>query len=460
MKRKIVVFTLVLLVLFPASMLCAAGKQEAAEPGEPAVTGEWGDINWQQFQGSKINVIATSTTMGRTYQKFMDQFEALTGMKVQYELFNDVDRKKKQLVDFASGMAEYDVGFVGFSNREEFAQAGYLESLQKYLDDSTLTDCSWFNFEDIPPDIRTAGFSKAGDLVFIPFTGEYFLLWYRKDVFEPLGLSVPKDFPELRATVEKLDKARLAGTIKEYAWVDRQQPGASEAGWSLFCAANRFGIDLIDFDSMTSYVNSAKGRELIEFYSSMVKDFAPPGSGNWTWPDIAKAYQAGVVVMTTGANGAYSILENPEVSTVVGKVGYAPPPMNPGGRDPLWTWGWGINADSKNKEAAWLFAQWATSPTLTKQIVPQYYGCPARGSRYKEPDYIAGMPAPDIAGAQDYMLTKGINPKPQLIHAKYGEAADIVSKELSNIIAGIKDLKQACADADRELMKLGYTPAK
>jgi multiple sugar transport system substrate-binding protein len=457
MKRWVI-----LLLLFPALVLSATGKQEAAQPAKPAVSAaaaEWGNINWQQFAGTKLGVIAAATTMGRNYDKFIQQFEALTGIKVRYELLGDVDRKKKQIVDFAAGTAEYDVGFVGFQQREEYAQAGYLEGLDKYLKDAKLTDSAWFNYADIPPDLRDAGRTKAGELVFIPFTAEYFLLWNRKDVFSTVGVTVPKDFAELRATAEKLNNARVAGTVKEYAWADRAQPGSGEAGWSLFCMASRYGVKIVDFDTMTSYVNTSKGKEVIRYYSSMLMDFAPPGSGNWTWTDIAKAYQAGTFVMTTGANGAYVILENPAVSTVVGKVGYSPPPMNPGGKDPLFCWGWGINADSKNKGAAWLFVQWATSPTLMRVIVPKFYGCPARASRYSELDYIAGLPAADIASAQNFML-KNVDPRPQLIHAKYAEASDIISKELSNILAGVKTLDQACADADRELAKMGINPAK
>jgi multiple sugar transport system substrate-binding protein len=129
--------------------------------------------------------------------------------------------------------------------------------------------------------------------------------------------------------------------------------------------------------------------------------------------------------------------------------------MAPGGKDPLWVWGWGMNADSKNKGAAWLFIQWATSPNLMKVMAPSY-GCPARQSSYSDPDYIAAMPSQEFIDAQLYMMTKGINPAPQLIHAKYGEAADIVSREMSNIVAGIKTVEQAAADAQAELEKLGY----
>jgi multiple sugar transport system substrate-binding protein len=448
MKKNVVFWAIVvsLSLLFP---LISTIKVQAEE---------WGKIDWQQFKGTKLNVLATAMPVSEVYKKRIEKFEALTGIKVNFELLNDVDRRKKQIVDFSSGMGEYDLGNIGFSNREEFAQPGYLEPLQKYLDDPKLTDQAWYNFADYPKDVIASGYS-SDNLVFIPFTAEYFLFWYRKDVFSNLGLSVPKNFEELRATAEKLDEARKAGKIQEYAWAERQMPGASESGWNLFCTANRFKFDFIDFGKMISYVNTPKGHEVLDYYTSMVKKYAPPGSGNWTWGEIAVAFKTEKVVMTTGGNASYAYLEDPKESKVAGRVGYAPPPMAEGGKDPLWVWGWGMNKSSKNKGAAWLFMQWATSPTLMKEIAPEY-GCPARQSSYADPAYVKAMPSQEFIDAQLYMMTKGVNPYPQLINAKYGEGADIVSKEMSNVIAGIKDVKQAAEDADKALTKLGYKPAQ
>lgn len=468
MKRIVLFFTLLTLVLALAACVvqvpqvaeAPAAKEPAPPPAEEAAAlvepaGEWGNIDWQQAAGTTLNVLATAMPVAEVYKQHIAEFEELTGIKVNFELLNDVDRKKRQLVDFSSGTAEFDVGNIGFSNREEFAQPGYLEPLEPYLNDPQLTDPTWYNFEDYPEDVIASGYADSGELVFIPFTAEYFLLWYRQDIFDQLELAVPTNFEELRATAQKLDEARQAGTIKEYAWVERQMPGASEAGWNLFCTANRFDFDFVDFGTQTAYVNTPKGLEVLDYYTSLVKEFGPPGSGNWTWGDIANAFKTGQVAMTTGGNASYTYLENPEESTVAGKVGYAPPPMVPEGRDPLWVWGWGINKDSQNKTGAWLFVQWATSPNLMQQIAPQY-GVPARESAYSDPAFIEAMPNQKFIDAQLYMMTKGINPAPQLISAKYAEAADIISREMSNVVAGIKDVPQAANDAQAALEKLGY----
>jgi len=434
-----------------------AEKEEAVET--PTTSGEWGNIDWKQFAGTELNVIATAMPVSEVYKEHISEFEELTGITVNFQMFEDTDRKKKQLVDFSSGMGEFDVGNIGHSNREEFAQPGYLDTLEKYLDDPKLTDKEWYNFSDYPPDIIEAGYSKAGDLVYIPYTAEYYLIAYLKDVFDQLDLEVPQTWEEYEAVVKAIDDARKAGEIESYAYVDRTLPGASEGGWSMFCSASRYGLTLVDFDNMISYVNTPKGVEFMDWYTSWAKNYGPPGSSNWTWPDIAQAFSQGQLAMAIIGNASYKTIEDPSKSVVAGNIGYTHPLMKDGGRDPLWEWGWGINADSKNKEAAWLFVQWATSPTLMKEMGPEY-GCPARASIYEDPSYIEAMPNQEFIDAQVWMMTQGVDPRPQIISAKWAEAADIISKEMSNVVAGIKDAKTACEDADAALEKLGYKPAE
>jgi multiple sugar transport system substrate-binding protein len=456
-KRLGGIAVMVAVLCFVSLLALGASKKETVGPAAQ-VEGDWGAIDWRQEQGAEINVLMTSMYPSEVYKEWMHQFEALTGVEVNLELLNDVDRRNKQIVDFSSGTGEYDVGNIGYSNREEFAVAGYLEPLEEYLNDPSLTDLEWYDFEDYAEDIIASGYSD-GRLVMIPFTAEWFLLWYRMDIFDQLGLEVPSTFEELEETAARLDAARRDGKISEFAWIERQMPGSSEAGWNLFCTAYRFGVEFVDFDEQVTYVNTPEGREVLEYYTRLVKQYAPPGSGNWSWPEIAEAFKTKKVAMTIGGNASYGFLEDPEQSDVAGLVGYAPPPMKPQGADPLWVWGWAINADSKNKKAAWLFIQWASSPTLMENIAP-LYGVPARQSPYADPDYIEAMPNRSFIEAQEYMMTKGVETEHGLIHENYGEAADIVSREMSNIVAGIKSVEQAAADAEKALVRIGYQAAR
>ena len=416
---------------------------------------DWGKIDWKQFSGTQLHVLATQMPVAGVYKGVIDQFEKQTGIKVDFELLNDTDRKNRQLVDFSSHTGEYDVSNIGFSNREEFVAGNYLEDLTPYLKNDKLTDAAWYNFGDYPKDIIASGYGSNGKLVFVPFTAEYFLLWYRKDIFEAAGVKAPHSIADLEATAAKLKEARDKGAFEAFVYKDRTQPGAGEAGWNLFCTANRFGFDWVNFDEHKSNLLDPMAKTVMEFYTSMDKKYAPPGSGNWTWGDIGQAFAQGRLAMSVAGNASYATLEDPAKSKVAGKVGYAPPPMMENGRDPLWVWGWGMNADSKNKDAAWLFIEYMTSPNLIRQIAPQY-GVPARLSVYDDPAYLKAMPSKEFVEAQQYMLTQGVNPHPQLISADYAQAADILSREMSNVVAGNKTVDEALADANKALLALGY----
>jgi ABC-type glycerol-3-phosphate transport system substrate-binding protein len=443
----------VLAVLALATSLAPAASAQSE--------GDWGNIDWRQFEGTTLNVLATAMPVSEVYAPAIAGFEDLTGIKVNFTQLNDTDRKNAQLVDFQGGTGEYCVSNVGISNREEFVTGDYLEPLQPYLDDPALTDAAWYDIGDYAPGIIAGGYSDAdpenGTLVYLPFTAEYFLLWYRKDIFDQLGLGAPRTVEELRTVAEALDAARQEGTIGQYAWTDRAQPGAGEGGWNLFTTANRMGAQWVDFPSKTSYLLQPGPLEVMTFYTDMIKDFGPPGSGNWTWPDISKAFSQGQLAMTVAGNASYTVLENPETSTVAGMVGYAPPPLVEGGLDPLWEWGWAINADCRDKGAAWLFTQWATSPTLMRQISP-LFGVPARTSIYSDPDYLAAMPSEEFVQSQAWMLANGVDPRAGMtMSADYGLVADIISAEMNAVVAGQQSAEDAVKNANTNLEKEGYT---
>ncbi len=76
-------------------------------------------------------------------------------------------------------------------------------------------------------------------------------------------------------------------------------------------------------------------------------------------------FQQGKAAMTLDAtvNGAFN--EDPAVSTVAGKVGYAPVPVQTdkpkGGSSSLAVFDLHVASDSQQQDAAWLFISWATS---------------------------------------------------------------------------------------------------
>ncbi len=82
------------------------------------------------------------------------------------------------------------------------------------------------------------------------------------------------------------------------------------------------------------------------------------------------------------------VTKTPKKSKVAGKVGYALIPAGAGGKaySGLFTWALGINKATKNKEAAWLFVEWATAQrTLLNATLGYRNYNPSRASITNDP---------------------------------------------------------------------------
>ena len=97
-------------------------------------------------------------------------------------------------------------------------------------------------------------------------------------------------------------------------------------------------------------------------YAKLLRQYGPPGVVNFNWYECSASFMQGqVAIYMDGVNFA-SQFEDAAKSKVVGKVGYAVLPSGPGGHfSPIYITGMAVSSQSRNKEAAYLFAQWATN---------------------------------------------------------------------------------------------------
>ena len=66
MKRNFVFWAVVVSITLVLS--CFPGRAKAED---------WGKIDWQQFKGTKLNVLATAMPVSEVYKKRIEKFEAL-----------------------------------------------------------------------------------------------------------------------------------------------------------------------------------------------------------------------------------------------------------------------------------------------------------------------------------------------------------------------------------------------
>jgi len=96
----------------------------------------------------------------------------------------------------------------------------------------------------------------------------------------------------------------------------------------------------------------------------MIRESGPPNWASMQWYDAKDAFASGQAGMIADCDFFAAGYEDPATSKIAGKVGYALLPAGSEGKtySGLWTWALGVNKAAKDKDAAWLFVQWATSP--------------------------------------------------------------------------------------------------
>ncbi len=331
---------------------------------------------WEELTGIKIKVVESQ--VNEMFPKMMQEHRAKTGA---YDILNAVPAWLGDLV-----------------------RAGALEPLDDYVDKYKYRE----ELEDIG-DVYRLNQMKVGDKIYgFPDDGDVLILYYRKDIFED-----PKNKEEFKAK-HGYDLAAPATWDQFYDiskfLTDKFAPAMYGSGnmrarglfhYFFLERARVEGCRFFDAESMKATVN---GPGCVKAMAGFIKENTtmPPGVEQWGAIESLAAFNAGQIAMTqwwppvgrwsAGYGADVEALSWVPKSVVAGKVGYALPP---GGHPELAAgFSMAVSADSKNKEAAYLFIQWINSKEISLQRVQLPYALrdPFRKSHFSAPSYQALWP--------------------------------------------------------------------
>jgi multiple sugar transport system substrate-binding protein len=423
--------------LMSAGFLTFAASQHA--------TAEDANIDWKMAKGKTITVSVPTHPYIDSIRSSIPQFEELTGIKVVLEEASEQEYFKKVLLDLSSGSPSTDVFMSVHFAIPQYAKGRWMEPLGPYLQDPKLTDNKWYDFADFPPvSLRELTYNDA--LYGIPITTEQMTMYYRKDLFEAKGLSVPNTMDELYDTVKKLNNPPTVAGIA----LRLKRGEGPDWPWNTFLCD--YGGTWVDKDGVP-HVNSPEALAATEMYLKLVRDAGPSGAVNYSWYEGSSDFAQGKLAVFIDAQGFVGGFENPEKSKVVGKIGYAVMPASPSTRSVggSTAWCWGMASGSKNKTAAWLFIEWATSKQIGNQA--SLAGWIARTSAWSDPDLSKKFPPEwlkvNLEGIKNYSDTytyPQVTVMPQLV--------DIISVALQEAFTGTKTVQQALDEAQQKHLEL------
>ncbi|MDH3659256.1 MAG: sugar ABC transporter substrate-binding protein [Alphaproteobacteria bacterium] len=335
-------------------------------------------------EGKEVVVAVASHPSVEAFKTMIPAFEEATGIKVTLDEMEEGQLGQKLTLEVSSGTTSYDAVMTAIERNPKVASAGYIEPLEPWLNDPEKTP-DWFDYADILPAYSDM-FLWDGQHYAIPFAGETVFLFYRKDLFEKHGLSVPSTYDELLETAAFFDdnednvngvsfRARLGW---EFTYT-----------WSIFL----FPFDGRMVDPETGKPDlTAPGTAASLDYMRKLAEHAPVGVESYSFPEAWDAFMLGKAAMMVEASAAAPEVENPDKSLVAGNVGYAPLPAGPAGAfSGVWGWGLGMTAASENKDATWALITYLTGRGTQDDYLANG-GIPSRSSSLGDSALQAELP--------------------------------------------------------------------
>lgn len=316
------------------------------------------NIDWRQAEGADITIGVIPAGYFNNLDAVLPVFRELTGVNARLEMTPPGQIRQKAVLDLSSGTRTWASHAADPMYYDLYVANGWIDPLDRYLDNPDLTDASWFDYDDILEGWRGAT-SIDGVPYGIPYDGEATIQVYRKDVYDELGLSPAETLEEYAENARKVhDPAnRLWGAALR---------GFKGAGQNMYIYPSIFrayGGEWFDGDRMV--VNSEEAIAALDWYVGLLNGYSPSGVENWNWPDIADAFGQGTLGSYIDAHSSAAVIADPEKSKVMGKIGYARWPKGPSGKrvTSIWNWSFPVNAalSERDKAATWLFIQWAAS---------------------------------------------------------------------------------------------------
>lgn len=397
------------------------------------------------------------------------RFEAENpGIRLQFLSLSENEARAKITTSVATGSGQFDAVMISNYETPMWERNGWLVDLQPLIERTPGYDAA-----DFVPAVREALSGQNGHLYSVPFYGESSFLMYRKDLFAQAGLTMPPNptWAQVADFAARLDDdaAGRAGICL------RGLPGWGEVMAPLGTVINTFGGRWYDMQ-WNARLDSPAVNRAVSFYVDLLREHGQPGAATSGFSECVTQFSQGNAAMWYDATSAVSTVENPEESTVAGKVGYVAAPTGVDTRPAGWLYSWSLAIpattadDPAQLDATWKFLSWMTSKRY-QRLVGEELGWArvppgARQSTYRIPEYAriseayAGPTLAAISSADPDDPTAQPVPYRGIQFVGIPEFQDLgtrVSQQVSAAIAGQQSVDEALRQAQQYARTVGET---
>lgn len=400
------------------------------------------------YAGTTVNVLSVVAPQFSAHEARVPEFEALTGIKVKYQYVPFAAMREKLTAELVAKTDQYDV----LSVMDVWGPSLYnlFDPLNDRIAEKKIDMVARYPFAHL----RAArdGNGNGKNILGFPLRGHVQLMFYRKDVFNRLGLKPPETWDQMVDVGRQIQsKTDMAGVAMYYG----KTSGQNLMIWFNYLWG--MGGELLDAKGQPAF-NSPQGVAATQAYVDVLlkHKVAPAGSATFNETDAVNSVAQGKSAMVPVWWWRYAGLVDPKTSTLKSdQIGFAPLPSMPGREATTYTntWFYGINRNSKQKNAAMEFLTWLSDPALERSVLLDRRlneVVAMQTANLIDGDVNLRFGGMHLFGAQ---ALKGARGTP--LFAQWPQVSDILEATISEIVAGQVTVKAgldaAAAKARRAL---------
>ena len=348
---------------------------------------------------------------------------------INYQFLDSAAAQEQMKLDAATGEPQFEIYQGSNSFLLELANAGSLMPLNdliaKYGDQYDLAgiDQSFLDFMSID-----------GNIYGIPAVSNTMHIFYNEPLLADIGVDVPTTFAEALASCPTIQAAGYdVGFMYNLS-----------AGWAwrieFEAILGSLGVDSVDPLTGEPNFNSPEGIQALNILKDMWETCGGSSAGAYSLDDYQAALQTGEIVMGHIWASRAGAMDDPEASTVVGDIQYAPALSVNGDilASPAYVDGWGIPTGTDPAIIDAIFLAIAAATDRESQETAAEFGLVTRAG-------ITNDNGPRDAAAAEASLVNGKGP--DLSHPAAGIARAKLGDALIQILDGVS-VEDVLAEAE------------
>lgn len=182
-------------------------------------------VSFAGGQGEQEDVVELDFSSWRTedvavYEELIAMFEAENpGIKVTYSPYKTEEYQTVLATNFKGGTAADVIHLRAYGNFEQFAKPGYLLPLTE----NNIPELALYSKQSLGGSTSITD----GNVYGVPYASQSLVIYYNTDLYDELGLSVPKTWGEFISNLKAFEAAGIVGLANgsKTGWMDEVMMG-------------------------------------------------------------------------------------------------------------------------------------------------------------------------------------------------------------------------------------------